>query len=86
MIARELAALRDRVIGEVRDGSADLERFRALLRRLFVSFELAPNDDGSYLLLPWMRVSRVSERWDFEAAGRAPLELSDFFHSPLAAW
>jgi hypothetical protein len=32
-IANELAALRERVVGEVREGSGDLERFRALLRR-----------------------------------------------------
>ena len=86
VIAKELAALREKVVGEVRGGSGELERFRALLRRLFVSFELAPHD-GGYLLLPLMRVPRLADgrRWDFEAAGRAPLDFSDNLCSLFAA-
>jgi DNA invertase Pin-like site-specific DNA recombinase len=87
VIANELAAIRQQIVGEVLDGKeGDLERFRSTLRRLFVNFELVANDDGSYLLLPGPRVSREGERWDFEGAGRGPLDISDNLCSLFAAW
>ena len=72
VIAQELTTLRQRIVGEAREGHDDLDRFRVLLRRLFDSFDLATNGDG-YLLLPQMRVSRMTDgrRWDFEAFGGA---------------
>jgi DNA invertase Pin-like site-specific DNA recombinase len=87
VIAKELAAIRRQIVGEVQEGKeGDLERFRSTLRRLFVVFELATTDDGGYLLMPGPRVARTGGRWDFEAAGRGALDFSDNLYSLLAAW
>ena len=86
-IVKELAAIRQQIIGEVQEGrEGDLERFRSTLRRLFVVFELAANEDGSYLLMPSARVLRKDGQWDFEGAGRGVLDFSDNLCARLAAW
>lgn len=87
MIAKELAAIRQQIVGEVREGKeGNLERFRATLRRLFVVFELAVREDGSYILMPGPRVLRTRDgQWDFDGAGRGLLDFSDNLYSLLAA-
>ena len=85
-LVKELAAIRQQIVGEVQEGrEGDLERFRSTLRRLFVVFELAAREDGSYLLMPGPRVLRKGNQWDFEGAGRGVLDFSDNLCARLAA-
>jgi len=65
-----LAALKQ-AVGEGIGAAPDLHALRNVIGDLFASIDLARNDDGSYLLLPSLRVGQLGDgRWDFESAGR----------------
>jgi hypothetical protein len=60
-----------RAVGEGVGEAPDLHALRNVIGHMFASVDLVRNDDGSYLLLPSLRVERLGERcWDWEAAGR----------------
>jgi DNA invertase Pin-like site-specific DNA recombinase len=67
-----------RAVGEGIGAAPDLHALRNMLGQMFVSVDLVRND-GSYLLLPTLRVERLDgRRWDYEAAGRRqPLPVGD---------
>ncbi len=65
-----LAALK-RAVGDGIGAAPDLGALRNVIGDLFASIDLVRHDDGSYLLLPSLRVGRLADgRWDFESAGR----------------
>jgi DNA invertase Pin-like site-specific DNA recombinase len=67
----DLLARLKRAVGEGVGAAPDLHALRNVIGQLFASIDLVLNDDGSYLLLPWLRVERLDDgRWDYEAAGR----------------
>jgi DNA invertase Pin-like site-specific DNA recombinase len=67
----DLLARLKRAVGEGTGEAPDLHALRNTIGQLFASVDLVRNDDGSYLLLPALRVERLDAmRWDYEAAGR----------------
>jgi DNA invertase Pin-like site-specific DNA recombinase len=65
-----LATLK-RAVGEGVGAAPDLPALRNVIGDLLASIDLARNDDGSYLLLPLLRVNPLGDgRWDFDSAGR----------------
>lgn len=72
-----LAALK-RAVGEGVGAAPNLAAMRNVIRDLFAEVEFARNGDGTYVLMPLLRVEQLADgRWDFETAGRRqPLSLA----------
>jgi DNA invertase Pin-like site-specific DNA recombinase len=77
VLLQHLATLK-RAVGEGVGAAPNLAALRNVIRDLFAEVEFAGNGDGTYVLMPLLRVEQLADgRWDFESAGRRqPLSLA----------
>jgi site-specific DNA recombinase len=69
-LLERLARLKQ-AVGDDLGAAPDLGALRNVIADLFASVELAPNPDGTVLLLPTLRIAQLADgRWDFDSAGR----------------
>jgi site-specific DNA recombinase len=78
VLLQHLATLK-RAVGEDVGAAPNLAAMRNVIADLFAEVQFARNDDGTYVLMPLLRVEQLADgRWDFETAGRRqPLSLAD---------
>jgi DNA invertase Pin-like site-specific DNA recombinase len=70
VLLQHLATLK-RAVGEGVGAAPNLAAMRNVIRDLFAEVEFAGNGDGTYVLMPLLRVEQLADgRWDFETAGR----------------
>jgi DNA invertase Pin-like site-specific DNA recombinase len=70
VLLQHLATLK-RAVGEGVGAAPNLAAMRNVIRDLFAEVEFARNGDGTYVLMPLLRVDQLADgRWDFETAGR----------------
>jgi hypothetical protein len=78
VLLQHLATLK-RAVGDGVGAAPNLAAMRNVIRDLFAEVQFARNGDGTYVLMPLLRVEQLTDRrWDFETAGRRqPLSLAD---------
>jgi DNA invertase Pin-like site-specific DNA recombinase len=78
VLLQHLAALK-RAVGQGVGAAPNLAAMRNVIGDLFAEVQFARNEDGTYVLMPLLRVEQLADgRWDFETAGRRqPLSLAD---------